>query len=85
MRELDMLCADCGVDTDDIHEFYMVNDELWLQAVPIQKENESRVLCVGCLERRIGRQLTSKDFTDAPVNRNDIYSSRLYKRLTASP
>jgi hypothetical protein len=28
----------------------------------------SGMLCVGCLERRLGRQLTHRDFIDYPIN-----------------
>lgn len=56
------LCLDCRRDTSD--EYYMVHDELWIEANP----DDEGMLCVLCLERRLGRRLTSADFTDAPVN-----------------
>lgn len=84
MRELNMHCIDCDVDTDAIDEFYMVQNELWEKAVPNQHDQEERVLCVGCLEARIGRTLIAADFTDAPVNKRGSYSLRLLERLTAS-
>jgi hypothetical protein len=59
-------CRDCGVDTsqtDGISEYYMVNDDLWESAI-----STSGMLCIGCLERRIGRRLTAADFTDCPLN-----------------
>jgi hypothetical protein len=49
---------DCGVDTDSIDENYMVHDDLWRAAVP----SEAGMLCVGCLERRLRRQLQRDDF-----------------------
>lgn len=49
----------------------MVHASLW----PLPKANVvtevGYFLCVGCLERRLGRLLTPADFTDAPVNRLD--------------
>ena len=42
----------------------MVHDALWLKANP----TDSGMLCIGCLEVRLGRTLTSEDFTDAPIN-----------------
>ena len=51
-------CMDCGVDTDAINESYMVIDDLWRAAVP----TEAGMLCVGCLEKRLGRTLQRKDF-----------------------
>ena len=42
----------------------MVHDALWRAA-----GNVRGYLCIGCLERRLGRQLVAADFTDAVVNR----------------
>lgn len=48
-------CDDCGSDLYDIGEYaYMTVPELWPPSV--------RFLCIGCLESRIGRQLTREDF-----------------------
>lgn len=59
------ICMDCKVDTMSIDEYYMVHDEIWEEAVP---EFEG-MLCIGCLEERLGRELTPDDFpTDLPVN-----------------
>jgi hypothetical protein len=79
-------CADCGIGTISTGEWYMVKDEIWQQAwghisrsMPFQQ-----ILCVGCLEQRIGRMLRACDFTDAPINDpndNDM-SERLRNRLT---
>jgi hypothetical protein len=85
-------CADCGVGTIQLGEWYMVCDDLWEQAwrdrrkcwhgrVPGQE-----ILCIGCLEQRLGRTLTASDFTDAPINdpsKGNI-SQRLRARLTAT-
>jgi hypothetical protein len=51
-------CMDCGVDTDAINESYMIHDDLWRAAVP----SEAGMLCVGCLEKRLGRKLRRDDF-----------------------
>lgn len=70
------LCMDCGVDTIP-EEYYMVHDEIWLKAVP---ENHG-MLCIGCLENRLGRSLNHKDFTPALINEmNDKESLRLKTR-----
>jgi hypothetical protein len=70
-------CDDCGVNTnplppgdipiDTTPEYYMVHDELWVQArkQPVNEKPELLVtatLCVGCLEARMGRQLVAADF-----------------------
>lgn len=44
------------------------------------------MLCIGCLERRIGRELEADDFSDAPINWNQgrgyIRSERFEDRLS---
>lgn len=71
-------CMDCGVDTSKTHEYYMVHDEIWLFVNP----GDYGMLCIGCLEERLGRELTPYDFTDAPVNSEDwIHSDRLKSRI----
>ena len=56
------LCKQCGVDTWKIHEYYMVIDEIWSQAT----EGDG-ILCIGCLEKGLGRKLESKDFSPTAV------------------
>lgn len=58
----------------------MVHDEVWETANPKRKG----MLCIGCLELRLGRLLTKDDFTDAPVNVMwlTVGSTRLKERLT---
>src|SRR5665811_1095317 len=67
------LCVDCGLDTapgwpgsphpgdqvvyDDDCEVYIVRKVIWQRA-----GDPAGCLCVGCLERRIGRKLKPKDF-----------------------
>lgn len=80
-RDLNMLCLDCGIDTDKNNEFYMIHDHLWEQAVPNKHQRENRVLCIGCLEERLGRKLLPNDFTNTPVNKKGIHSYRLISRL----
>jgi hypothetical protein len=86
------LCTDCGVGTLTLGEYYMVKGDVWEQAwagrrkpwhgkVPGQE-----ILCIGCLEQRIGRTLTTGDFTDAPVNdpTSPNISDRFRNRLTTT-
>ena len=56
-------CQDCSKHTA-IADYYMVTDELWALAHP----ECFGMLCLACLERRIGRALCPADFTAAPVN-----------------
>lgn len=73
------LCLDCKVDTGKIREHYFVDLELWMSAVG----SKVGMLCVGCLETRIGRQLKPSDFTSAHINNPKLYdmSDRLRKRV----
>jgi hypothetical protein len=83
-------CADCGIGTIAAGEWYMVNDHVWRlvwwerktwQALPGQQ-----ILCIGCLERRLGRTLRADDFIpDIPVNdpNKPNISARLRERLLA--
>jgi hypothetical protein len=55
-------CADCGIGTIRLGEWYMVRDEVWEQAwcgrrKPWHVLPGQEVLCIGCLEKRLGRTL----------------------------
>lgn len=85
-------CCDCGVNTVDIGEHFMVLDHLWETAVaaaPVLVPNSEgcEMLCIGCLETRIGRRLAPDDFTPG-VLLNDPRaggrSDRLLDRMTAT-
>jgi hypothetical protein len=58
----DFPCHDCGADTAT--EYYMVWDGVWRQAGA-----RDELLCVECLEHRLGRTLCGEDFSRAPINR----------------
>ena len=75
-------CADCEVDTLKIGEYYMVKDDVWESVV-----SGRALLCVGCLETRLGRRLLPADFSDAPINShpNIRQSERLQSRLSDGP
>lgn len=72
------LCMDCSANTLHIDEYYMVTDEVWESSVPERRG----MLCIGCLEARLGRTLTGVDFPDYPINRGVFPNSdRLQSRL----
>ena len=52
-------CVDCDFDTQG-SEYYMVDDELWAAS---GMAPHGGMLCLACLERRIGRLLVIGDFT----------------------
>jgi hypothetical protein len=75
-------CLDCGVDTLAIGECYALHRAVWLEANPI----DEGMLCIGCVEGRLGRQLTAADFMEAIINcaRDRRRSARLRSRLPSS-
>ena len=82
-------CVDCGINTITLGEFYMVRADVWDQAWRGRRKSYhgklpgTEILCIGCLERRIGRTLAQSDFTDVPINNPDEdMSDRLRDRLT---
>jgi hypothetical protein len=74
-------CLDCRSETTFVKgnwEYYMIHNAIWLKANP----QINGMLCIGCLENRIGRRLIPDDFTDAPVNQpHRSNSKRLAARL----
>jgi hypothetical protein len=72
------LCSDCGVDLIKIGEYYIVKDKVWDE---VASKNE--LLCIGCLEKRIGRKLISEDFPEIELNYGKNYSQsrRLLNRM----
>jgi hypothetical protein len=57
-----------GTITED-SEMYIVRESVWKQA---GMEPYGGCLCVGCLEKRIGRKLKPKDFPAHPFNNPGI-------------
>jgi hypothetical protein len=66
-------CHDCGADCSALRETYMVHDAVW----PIG----DGVLCVGCIEARLGRRLVREDFTPHWLANDRPVSARLRERL----
>jgi hypothetical protein len=74
-------CVDCDYDTSPINplektrgykNYYMVNNDLWAKFGVGRK-----MLCIPCLEKRIGREVTKQDFTDCMLNRDNKYVTSL--------
>lgn len=73
------LCVDCGVDTTKIGEYYMSTDALWSRA---GMKTHGGMLCIGCLEERVGHKLKSSNFKECPLNwRNVLYPNMCSERL----
>jgi len=49
-------CFSCGVDAFQLGEDFYVRDELW------RDYGVEGMLCIGCFERRLGRELIRADF-----------------------
>lgn len=75
-------CLDCGRCTLEMGEYFMVLDEVWEEAAG--KRDGRGMLCLGCLELRIGRTLAPADFSEARCNWEppiDARSGRMMDRL----
>ena len=72
------LCVDCRADTA-LCEYYMLKDRLWRRIMG----NRDGMLCIGCVEERIGRLLIKTDFLPCPLNKERMWtrSWRLRNRL----
>lgn len=74
------VCMDCNINTMDTDEYYMLKNEVWLFVVPKDK----KMLCVGCVEKRLGRELTPEDFSYCLLNEEEYSqprSDRLKNRM----
>lgn len=71
-------CIDCGVHTVQIGEYYNVHDRIWEES-----GGEDGLLCIGCLENRLGRMLVPDDFGYCLINWDPLYfrSARFFDRL----
>ena len=59
--EYDLSCYDCKRVI--LFEGYMLDNDLWLS---VARKDEN--LCIGCLEKRLGRRLVHGDFQNIPYN-----------------
>lgn len=79
------ICMGCGVNTHEINEYYMINKSTWYF---VADSNPDGMLCIGCVEQKLGRKLTSKDFTTCPLNVESLQfgwrSERLMDRLNSA-
>lgn len=62
-------CVDCGSTV----ECYMVHNELWAEAF----FEKTELACIGCLEKRLKRNLTILDFTTCLANINLFHAYRM--------
>lgn len=71
---------DCGIDTGKAKEFYFIETDVWL----IAAKTKEGMLCIGCIEQRLGRKLEPSDFPDVTINSPKYMeqSQRLSSRMT---
>lgn len=80
----ELLCHDCGIEAwmfmEDgriVHEDFYVSDELWHSVAP----ERDILLCIGCFETRLGRELRRADFKGQPHDLGgDPPSARFWRR-----
>lgn len=73
-------CLHCGVDTGKIGEHYMLKDSVWKKV----HDSSTGMICIGCFERALGRELEPEDFNSSHINRpqpGKHFSTRLLSRL----
>ena len=75
-RDSNWLCLDCRKDT--FEEYYFVHNHLWRRAV--DRSQRHGMLCLSCLQLRLGRPLLLDDFKSGQV---DTRISELLARLPA--
>jgi hypothetical protein len=75
-----ILCKDCGKDTGrrGLNEYYMVSREIWT-TIHQAFEEKTGFLCIGCLEKRLGRTLVREDFPDCPENMWLLIKTQSYR------
>jgi hypothetical protein len=61
MSASNWLCLDCGKSTlGSKADYYMLRNQLWRQLVP--RDQRHRMLCLACVEIRLGRPLVPDDY-----------------------
>jgi hypothetical protein len=55
---------DCGQNTFESGEYFSIKDALWRHINPVI----IGILCLDCVEARLGRLLRRSDFSAAPIN-----------------
>ncbi len=59
-------CLDCGVNTGPTQEYFMLRHALWRRL--LARRDRGGMLCLRCVELRLGRGLCRADFLPIPAN-----------------
>ena len=73
-------CNDCGINVIKAGEYYMLQPDIWHKQLGMGSDDN---LCVGCLEQRLGRKVSTNDMCGLPIFTTWKYppSLRLMHRL----
>lgn len=72
------MCMDCGKDTwVSVKDYYMVKDCIWEKYAWDVGEG---MLCVDCMEERIGHKLTKNELTLCLLNYDNPYTREIILR-----
>jgi hypothetical protein len=58
-----LTCMGCGVNALEIGEYYMLNPRIWEDQLGLYWQDN---LCIGCLEKRLGRKVSLSDMCGIP-------------------
>lgn len=72
------ICMDCGENTSMLREFFMLEQDLWDSIITTSER--TGMLCIGCVEGRLGDQLRPQDFDPAWRHLSPMPSPRLLLR-----
>lgn len=73
MSTVDSSCKDCGKDTFvDDKDYFMVTHAVWAQ-----HGVGAGMLCMDCMEKRLGRKLVKADILSCPLTRFNPYTKAL--------
>lgn len=65
-------CADCRIEYP---ELYFINNDIWYKYIP--KSKQKNVICLSCLEKRIGRSLKKSDFLPSDLHQSQSWWSKI--------
>lgn len=73
---------DCRKSTFAVHEIFQLTDRVWRRANPLIVG----ILCLDCVEKRLGRLLHATDFAPSAINVNGAQVCKdLAERLVRAP
>ena len=69
MNNRNWLCMDCGKNTLESPDYYMLRNRLWRMLV--SRNQRHGMLCLACVEQRLGRSLIPDDFRSSHDDESD--------------